>query len=283
MRGVDLLSASRALADEERGEHAEGEHGGPHLVGDAAGSVDGRIVGLAAGEHQARAGEPEVVEGRRPAVRSFRPVAGCARVDEAWVPGSQCRRVETEPGGHALAEVLHEDVGVLRQALHDLDAGGLLQVDGQTLLVPVVGLEVEVRSPGEIEAGRPQHAAPRVAADALLDLDHLGPEVAEHRRGDRSLLPDRPVEDANPFQRHRHGQLLPAAPDTASGFPARGGPGRRAGVVSSDAPVSERPDLATFVSGRPRPVLGERRRHGVRPDGDRHGARGAEPAQVEAV
>src|SRR2546428_733365 len=55
---------------------------------------------------------------------------------------------------------------------------------------------------------RAQRAAPRLAADALLDLDRLGTEVPQHRRGDGALLPDGPVEDANSIERHHHGGVL---------------------------------------------------------------------------
>src|SRR5205823_14711793 len=86
-------------------------------------------------------------------------------------------------------------------------------------LVAVVGLEVEVRPVAEIEALRLQHAATRIAADALLDLDHVGAEVVELERGDRPLLPDGPVDDAHPVERHR----TRARPPGGLVAPRRGG------------------------------------------------------------
>src|SRR5881396_1466196 len=117
----------------------------------------------------------------------------------------------------ALAEVLYEHVGALGEALHDRHARGLLQIDRQAPLVAVVGLEVEVRPVAKVEALRLQHAAPRIAADALLDLDHVGAEVAEHDRGDRPLLPDGPVDDADPVERHGHRNDLRAGSSHTAG------------------------------------------------------------------
>jgi len=93
--------------------------------------------------------------------------------------------------------------------MDDLAAFGRLHVDREAPLAAVVRLEIEVRAVAEIEALRPQHAAPRIAGLARLDLDHVGAEVAEHHRADRTLLPDRPVEDANPFERQWHASSLP--------------------------------------------------------------------------
>ena len=51
-------------------------------------------------------------------------------------------------------------------------------------------------------------AAALVAALRALDLDDLGAEVGEVLRRDRSLEPDREVDDAKTFERARHGAGL---------------------------------------------------------------------------
>src|SRR6185295_11999606 len=59
------------------------------------------------------------------------------------------------------------------------------------------------------ETGQTQHPATGIAGAALFDLDDVGAEIAKDRRTDRSLLPNRPIENSDPFQRHRHDRLLP--------------------------------------------------------------------------
>src|SRR5262245_26695963 len=123
----------------------------------------------------------------------------------------QRRVVEAEPTGHALAEVLHEDIRLLDETIDDLARLGLLQVDGEAAFVAVVGLEIEVRAIAEIDAAQFGHAAAGIAADAFFNFDHVGTEIAEHRRADRSLLPDGPIDDSYPVERHRHEFLRFAA------------------------------------------------------------------------
>ena len=48
-----------------------------------------------------------------------------------------------------------------------------------------------------------------VAALRALDVDHLGAEVGEVLGRDRSLEPDREVDDADAFERARHGRPQP--------------------------------------------------------------------------
>ena len=91
VRSVHLLAAPRALAREQRGEHAVGEHDRAHLIGDAARDGERRIVRLAGGQHDPGAREPEVVERGRAALRSLGSVAGRAGVDQARVARAQRR------------------------------------------------------------------------------------------------------------------------------------------------------------------------------------------------
>src|SRR5262249_53337916 len=89
----------------------------------------------------------------------------------------------------------------------------------------VVGLEVKVRPVAQVEPLGPQHAAAGIAADALLDLDHLGAEVAEHHRGHGALLPDRPVDHADAVERHGHASSCgTGAPRLASATGPGAGP-----------------------------------------------------------
>ena len=109
---------------------------------------------------------------------------------------------EAEPLGDALAEVLHEDVALGGELVHDLARLRLLQIERDTLLVAIVRLEVEVAS-ARCEVSPPAIAMMRasgVALVALLDLDDLGAQVGEHRGRHRSLLPDRPIDDPDSFE-----------------------------------------------------------------------------------
>src|SRR5262249_43622593 len=114
----------------------------------------------------------------------------------------------SETAGHALAEVLHEDVGLGDEPIDDLTPFGFLEVDGDAALVAVVGFEIEIRPIGEIDAAQLGHSPAGIAADALLDFDHVGSEIAEQRRAHGPLLPDRPIDDPIAFERHRHGSPL---------------------------------------------------------------------------
>src|SRR5579875_812046 len=79
----------------------------------------------------------------------------------------------------------------------------MLQVDRQTLLVTVIGFEVE-RTWRNCPAPAREQPAAGVAALGFFEFDHLGAQVAEHRRRYRPLLPDRPIDYANTVQRRFH-------------------------------------------------------------------------------
>ena len=82
---------------------------------------------------------------------------------------------EAEALHGARGEVLHHDVGDLDEVLEDLDAPGVLEVQGDVLLVHV---QVVEDGAGPTVEGTPGHAPD--GPPGGLDLDHLGPEVREH-------------------------------------------------------------------------------------------------------
>ena len=79
----------------------------------------------------------------------------------AWVNLLERLVVHLEPFGHALAEVLDEDVRALYQLVGDLATLGCLEVDGDAALAAVAGLEVGVPA-----GGRPA-SADSIRATAL--------------------------------------------------------------------------------------------------------------------
>jgi len=175
---VHLLAHAMPFARDDRGKDPVGEHHGAHLVGGPACDGERIHVGLAGGEHDPRARLAEHVEGRVAALGPLGPVARGRGIDQLQVVPAQIFVAEPQTFGDTLAEVLHEDVGLRDEPMDDLSRLGLLQVERDRELVAVVALEVGVRNRRHVEPGHRQHAAPRVAADALLDLDHLGAEIA---------------------------------------------------------------------------------------------------------
>ena len=251
VRDIDFLPHAVALPRQQRGHNAVGEHGAAHLVGHAARNAERRHIRLARGVHNARARQAQVVERGRAALRPVGAVAGGAGVNEARVARAQAGVIQAQPRGHALAEVLHEDIGALCQLQHHLAGLGLLQIQRDGLLVAVVGLEIPVEVARMGRAARGGQPAPGVSGAALLNLDHLGAQVAEHGRADRALLPDGPVEDADAVEGH-HPVSLPwarpdpqARPDDRRSQPARGRRGAGAGELS-------------ILGGPPKPLRGAR-------------------------
>ena len=107
------------------------------------------------------------------------PVAGDGGVDEARVLLRERRVVESQARHHAGPVVLDEDVGGACEPPERVARRGLLQVEDDTELAAVDG--VERRALG---AGRSGHRARGVAA-WRLDLDYARPHIAEYHRAVR--------------------------------------------------------------------------------------------------
>ena len=171
-----------------------GEHHRAHLIGDSAKDVRGCRSIDSQHVHHARARLSEVVERWLRAVGTFLSISRCARVDDFRIMLLERLIAESQPGGHAFAEVLHENIALRHEAINDFARFRLFQIKRDALFVFVVGLEVEIapafvgRSPGD----RGQRAS-RIALVALLDLYDLGAQVGEHLRGNRPLLPYCPI------------------------------------------------------------------------------------------
>jgi hypothetical protein len=107
--------------------------------------------------------------------------------------------LQSQPLGRPGREVLHEDIRLRRQALHDRASLAGLQVDGDRLLAPV--------EPDEVRAGAVDHvvvAAREIASVDPLHLDHPGAEVRQvpgRQRGGHGLF-DR--HDGDAVQREAH-------------------------------------------------------------------------------
>ncbi len=97
VRRVDFLADAEAVARQQRREHAVGQHDPAHLIGDAAGDLQGRIAGLTGGQHHAGARQTHLVERRILTLRTFRPVAGGAGVDQLRIVLAQRFVPEPKP------------------------------------------------------------------------------------------------------------------------------------------------------------------------------------------
>src|SRR5215472_494909 len=112
---------------------------------------------------------------------------------------------ESQALRHALAEVLHEHIALGGQAIDDLARLGPFQIERYTVLVFVVGFEIEIPATSVGRASGDRHdSAPRVAPLALFNLDNFSAQVREHLGRNRALLPYRPVDNPNASKRTSH-------------------------------------------------------------------------------
>ncbi len=93
-------------------------------------------------------------------------------------------------------EILHENVGLARQLLDDLEPARGFQIEGNRALVGVVVQEIGI-VPVRLRGARP---APGVAAVRILDLHHIGAEPRQDLRAGRAGLELRKVQYADALQ-----------------------------------------------------------------------------------
>jgi hypothetical protein len=133
---VEVGAPAGLLALEERGQdaavgvHAGGDvgHGDPDLGHLLLAAGDGQEAGLAL-HHQ--------VVGLHRLVGPGHAVAGDVAHDQTGVAGLQLLGAEAGASGRARGQVLEKDVGVAQQLPGDREASGILDVEGERLLVPV--------------------------------------------------------------------------------------------------------------------------------------------------
>ena len=84
--------------------------------------------------------------------------------------------------------------------MHDLSTAFTLEINGQTLLVPIHAEEILIPV-GHGYCGDTAHAPGLVARHGSLNVDHLGAKVSEILTANRPLEPHRRVQDAQTLQR----------------------------------------------------------------------------------
>src|SRR5260370_32040510 len=201
-----FLADAVTFARHQRRHYPVCEHDRAHLIGDTAVQIN-RLVGVNTRDiNDPRSCLREIIERRMACVGAVRYVARRTRVDNPRIARAHLLVAESEPACHALAEVLDEDVALLGQSVDDLARFSLAQVERDTLLVAIVGLEVEIVTGGRGCGGAADRkdVTARVALLPLLDLDYFGAQVGQHRRRPRALLPYRPVDDPDTFKRCVH-------------------------------------------------------------------------------
>jgi hypothetical protein len=118
-----------------------------------------------------------VRSGPRPHDRCQRTLlapAGHPAVDDLLVARPAVLGAEAEPFGDPRAEALDEDVALGDQVEHERDALGALEVDGERALAPVDHVHPGALTPLQATGHDP------------VDADHVGTEVGEQHRGERS-------------------------------------------------------------------------------------------------
>ena len=124
---------------------------------------------------------------------------------DARVDLPQALIAETQAFDGTGPQVLHDDVGVHRQALEQRAAALALQIQGHPFLVGVQ----EEEEPGVLVGVLGEPAARRLAA-GRLDLDHLGAQPRQRLGAARTGLPQGQVQDADPIERSSHDPDLPS-------------------------------------------------------------------------
>ena len=121
-------------------------------------------------------------------------------VHEVRTHSTQGCLADAHPLGRAGTKVLHEGIGAHHQAIEQLAASGLLEVEHQRARVAVAG-----REHGGHPAPSIAELTREVAAARGLDLEDVGALVGEHAGSDRSRDHRRQIDDPDAGERPAHG------------------------------------------------------------------------------
>src|SRR3989454_178043 len=165
-RGVHPLAAAGALALEQRDEDAVREEHARGEIGHGNADAHRALARPAGDRHEAAHALGDLVVARAIAVRARLAEARDAAVHEARVDLAQRLVVDAEAVLDVRAVVLDEDVSPRGQALEDLDATRVLEVERDRALVAVQVLKIE-------------SVAGEVVLALVLHLDHLRAHLGE--------------------------------------------------------------------------------------------------------
>ena len=212
-RRRDFHRAPRAIALAQRRDDAKrGPHPGAH-VDDRRAHAHRFLAGMAVDRHEPGVGLHHRVVARHVAQGAARSEGGDRAVDEPGVHRRRADKIHPEIAGGFGAQALDEDVDPRDEPLQHRATGRRLQIEGEA---PLVAVEGEKRR-RLIAPPRRRPRARVVPAPGPLDLDHVGPHVAEHLRAERTGDVLREVGDDDAFERERHAESLP--PRSVPDFP----------------------------------------------------------------
>ena len=196
---VDALALAGALPVEQGRHEGEGgveaAHGVAHREPGAQGvqafvAVDGHLPGQAL---------DDLVVGRLQGVRAGLAEAGDGAVDQLRVQCGQDLVAQAQAVHDAGAEVLHQDVGVQDQLLEQVLAFGALGVEGDGVLVGVLGQEAGAHQ-RLVEFGDDAQLAGQVAVLGVLHLDDVGAQEGQVEGGEGARQDVGEVEDLDAFE-----------------------------------------------------------------------------------
>ena len=144
-----------------------------------------------------------VADGRR--TGAVLAEAGERAVDEARVDVAQRLVVDAEALDDAGAKAFEDDVGGLREAVEDVAGGLVAQIEDDAALVASEGV---VGARPFQRAGVDDLVGAEGAVQSFgrrFDDDDVGAEVAEEHRAEGAGRQAGEIEDADSFERHRHG------------------------------------------------------------------------------
>ena len=185
--GVPLVEGGRGgVGGEDPGQVVRDGHPDPH----------GRAVRVAGQVHETAEADADPVEAGPRRVGAVLAEAADAHGDQ---PVGQGVGGDVPLLERPRAEVLDQDVGGLGQAAEQGLAVGLAQVEGHALAAPALdGPEQRV---AVVERADLAH---EVARPGLLDLDDLGPLLAQQAGAERGRDPGPEVEDPQPVEWPAH-------------------------------------------------------------------------------
>ena len=179
------------VASVERGHGGEGREDAGQVVRDRHPGPHGWAIGLAGQVEQPAEGDAQAVEAGPRRVRARLPEDADAHVDEVV---GQVVGPEAPAFHRAGPEVLAEHVRLGHQPLEELLALGLAQVAGDA--APTASLHrprQRVARP-VVDRDEGAHRAHEVALTRQLDLDDVGPELAEQPGAERRRDPRADVD-----------------------------------------------------------------------------------------
>src|SRR5262249_51844693 len=127
-----------------------------------------------------------------------------ARVDDARIDAPDVVEVDAQPPARGGEEVGEEDVRGPDQAMEELEAAGVRQIDSDAPLAAVRLLDHEVDAAGRRDEPGRHEPALLGARAGLPDLDDVGPPCGEHRACRRHEPPLRDLDHPDAVENTIH-------------------------------------------------------------------------------